>query len=46
MIDAHENAVVEAGGTVLRHGQFYGPGTYYEKDPPSDPRIHVEVAAR
>jgi NAD(P)H-binding len=44
--EAHENAVVAAGGTVLRYGQFYGPGTYYENDPPPAPRIHVDEAAR
>ena len=31
---------------VLRYGQFYGPGTYYENDPPPAPRIHVDDAAR
>jgi len=46
VIEAHENAVISAGGTVLRYGQFYGPGTYYENDPPPAPRIHVDDAAR
>lgn len=46
VIEAHENSVVAAGGTVLRYGQFYGPGTYYENDPPPPPRIHVDDAAR
>src|SRR6185312_14252255 len=46
VIEAHENLVVAAGGTVLRYGQFYGPGTYYENDPPPPPRIHVDDAAR
>ena len=46
VIEAHENAVISAGGTVLRYGQFYGPGTYYENDPPPPPRIHVDDAAR
>jgi uncharacterized protein YbjT (DUF2867 family) len=46
VIEAHENAVIAAGGTVLRYGQFYGPGTYYENDPPSPPRIHIDDAAR
>jgi nucleoside-diphosphate-sugar epimerase len=46
VIEAHENAVVSAGGAVLRYGQFYGPGTYYENDPPPAPRIHVDDAAR
>lgn len=42
---AHEEAVTAAGGVVLRYGQFYGPGTYYENTPPRSPRIHVAVAA-
>jgi hypothetical protein len=46
VIDAHENGVLSAGGTVLRYGRFYGPGTYYEHDPPPAPRIHVDDAAR
>jgi nucleoside-diphosphate-sugar epimerase len=46
VLDAHENGVVAAGGTVLRYGLFYGPGTFFENDPPPDPRIHVDDAAR
>jgi hypothetical protein len=46
VIEAHENAVISAGGTVLRYGRFHGPGTYYENDPPPAPRIHVDAAAR
>ena len=46
VLDAHENGVVSAGGTVLRYGLFYGPGTYFENDPPPAPRIHVDDAAR
>jgi nucleoside-diphosphate-sugar epimerase len=46
IIEAHERSVLEAGGTVLRYGQFYGPGTYYEHELPSAPRIHVDEAAR
>jgi nucleoside-diphosphate-sugar epimerase len=46
VLDAHENEVVAAGGTVLRYGLFYGPGTFFEKDPPPDPRIHLDDAAR
>lgn len=46
VIEAHENAVIAAGGTVLRYGQFYGPGTYYENEPPPPPMVHVDVAAR
>ncbi len=39
-----ENAVQEAEGVVIRYGQLYGPGTYYELDPPGHPRIHVADA--
>jgi hypothetical protein len=46
VVDAHENSVVAAGGTVLRYGAFYGPQTFYENDPPPHPRIHVDEAAR
>ena len=46
VLDAHENGVISAGGTVLRYGLFYGPGTFYENDPPPHPRIHVDDAAR
>ena len=46
VIDAHENSVVAAGGTVLRYGLFYGPGTYFVGEPPPHPRIHVDDAAR
>ena len=46
VLDAHENDVVAAGGTVLRYGLFYGPGTFFEKEPPPHPRIHVDDAAR
>ena len=46
VLDAHENGVISAGGTVLRYGQFYGPGTYHENDPPPAPRIHIDAAAR
>lgn len=42
----HERTVLSAGGVVIRYGQFFGPGTYYETDPPPPPRIHVDDAAR
>lgn len=32
-------------GVVLRYGQFYGPGTYYETEPPDPPRIEITTAA-
>lgn len=40
-----ERMVLDAGGTVVRYGQFYGPGTYHEREPPPPPRIHVDEAA-
>lgn len=42
----HEKAVLGAGGVVVRYGQFYGPGTFYEAEPPDGPRIHIDEAAR
>jgi hypothetical protein len=33
------------GGVVLRYGQFYGPGTYNEQQPPKEPRVHIDRAA-
>jgi nucleoside-diphosphate-sugar epimerase len=44
--EQHERQVLEFGGVVLRYGQFYGPGTYYEGEPPEPPRIQIEAAAR
>lgn len=43
---AHERVVLDAGGVVIRYGQFWGPGTYYEGAPPDPPRIHIDEAAR
>jgi hypothetical protein len=43
---AHERAVLQAGGVVIRYGQLWGPGTYYPSAPPDPPRIHVDDAAR
>jgi nucleoside-diphosphate-sugar epimerase len=45
-IDEHERAVLDAGGVVVRYGQFYGPGTYFDGDKPDPPRVHVDEAAR
>ena len=42
----HERAVLDAGGVVIRYGQLYGAGTYYETSVPSPPRIGVADAAR
>jgi hypothetical protein len=35
----------EGVGVVLRYGQFYGPGTYHESEPPDPPRIEIGAAA-
>lgn len=42
----HERSVLRAYGLVLRYGQFYGPGTYYESELPIHPRVHIDDAAR
>lgn len=41
-----EMAVLDAGGVVLRYGQLYGRGTYFERELPEAPRIHIDKAAR
>ena len=40
-----EKMVLEYGGVVLRYGQLYGPGTYFEGALPDKPRIHIDAAA-
>lgn len=45
-VQEHERAVLDAGGVVLRYGQLYGAGTFYEEEPPPPPRIHIEAAVR
>src|SRR5205814_1090120 len=45
-VEELERSVLEAGGVVLRYGQFYGLGTYYEQAPPPPPRVRVDEAAR
>ena len=45
-VTEHEQAVLNFGGVVLRYGQFYGPRTYFESDPPPPPLIHIAEAAR
>jgi hypothetical protein len=45
-VGEHERAVLDYGGVVLEYGPLYGPGTYYEHEPPDPPRIEVEEAAR
>jgi nucleoside-diphosphate-sugar epimerase len=37
--------VLEVDSVVLRYGQLYGPGTFYESELPERPRVHVEEAA-
>jgi nucleoside-diphosphate-sugar epimerase len=43
---AFEQQVLDAGGVVIRYGQLYGPGTYFESELPDPPRIGVDDAAR
>ncbi|WP_338757923.1 NAD(P)H-binding protein [Nocardia vulneris] len=45
VIQQHEAAVLDIGGVVVKYGQFYGPGTYYETELPAHPRVHVDEAA-
>ncbi|MFE9324639.1 NAD-dependent epimerase/dehydratase family protein [Nocardia sp. NPDC052278] len=45
VIHEHEAAVLDIGGVVVKYGQFYGPGTYYESELPDHPRVHVDDAA-
>src|SRR3954454_14914175 len=40
-----EHSVIAEGGVVLRYGQFYGPGTYHEGEPPEEPRVQIDRAA-
>jgi nucleoside-diphosphate-sugar epimerase len=41
----HEAAVLGVDGVVVQYGQFYGPGTYYEAELPTEPRVCVDDAA-
>jgi nucleoside-diphosphate-sugar epimerase len=45
-VEAHEQAILAAGGVVIRYGQLYGPGTYYETEQPPPPKLAVYEAAR
>lgn len=45
-VAGHERAVLSMGGVVIRYGRFFGPGTFFEADPPPPPRIHIDAAAR
>ncbi|HEY9524172.1 MAG TPA: hypothetical protein VIR33_13100, partial [Thermopolyspora sp.] len=40
-----ERSVLAEGGVMLSYGQFYGPGTYYEQQPPGEPRVQIDRAA-
>ena len=44
-VQFHERTVLDAGGVVVRYGRFFGPGTYFEGEPPPVPRVHVAQAA-
>jgi nucleoside-diphosphate-sugar epimerase len=45
-IEELERMVLETGGVVLRYGQFYGPGTFFETELPEPPRVHLDEAAK
>jgi len=45
-VEELERAVLNVGGVVIRYGQLYGPGTYFENEKPAAPRVHVDEAAR
>jgi nucleoside-diphosphate-sugar epimerase len=45
-VDDLERQVLDVDGVVVRYGQLYGPGTFYEDRLPQHPRIHVDEAAR
>ena len=40
-----EHSVLAEGGVVLSYGQFYGPGTYNQQQPPAEPRVQIDRAA-
>ncbi len=45
-VEFHERTVLDAAGVVVRYGRLFGPGTYFEGEPPPAPRVHVADAAR
>ena len=47
-LEEHERLTLgfPGAGVVLRYGQFYGPGTYFEDEPPDPPCIEIAEAAR
>ena len=40
-----ESAVLDSNGVVIRYGQFYGPGTYFDGTEPPPLRIQIDEAA-
>jgi hypothetical protein len=46
VVEDHERRVLDVGGVVVRYGQLYGPGTFYQDELPPHPRIDVDEAAR
>jgi uncharacterized protein YbjT (DUF2867 family) len=40
-----ERQMLDFGGTILRYGQFYGPGTFHPHKAPVAPRVHLDTAA-
>jgi nucleoside-diphosphate-sugar epimerase len=46
IVEEHERLVLDAGGVVVRYGQLYGPGTFYEDRIPPPPRVQIDEAAR
>jgi nucleoside-diphosphate-sugar epimerase len=40
-----EDAVIQIGGTVLRYGRWYGPGTWFDSVEVAPPKIHIDAAA-
>lgn len=44
-VDHIEKVVPEAGGVVLKYGQFYGPGTWSDTAPKKGPAVSVDAAA-
>ena len=45
-VDQLERATLDAGGVVVRYGQWYGPGTYHPNDVPPSLHVHIDTAAR
>lgn len=45
-IEELERTTLAAGGVVVRYGQFYGPGTYWDDELPPLPRVQIDEAAR